>query len=93
MTIFNDAFPDRGFTRTGIEIGGRVRVGWFGGHIPTLFFFGHPCGRESGIHQKQIRVWRIAVSVRAENRKIAIANAIIASPPQSAGVKCKDRGD
>jgi hypothetical protein len=65
MKILEDTF-EVGFTRTGIEIGGRVRVGWFGGHIPTLFYFGHLYGRESGIHQKQIRVWRLAVSVRIE---------------------------
>lgn len=65
VSTFNESFRDDDFTRTGIEINTktrRVRIGWIGGYLPTFFYCGHLYSTKSGLHQKQLRVWRLAIS-------------------------------
>ena len=69
LSTFNESFRDDDFTRTGVEIATknrRLRVGWIGGHIPTMFYWGGLYSSTgSGVYQKQLRAWRLAISYYA----------------------------
>jgi len=66
VSTFDEEFRDGEYRRAGIEVNTRahrVRLGWIRGHIPTFFFAGGLASHK----QKQVRVWRLAISYCAND--------------------------